>query len=64
MAQIDIGGLPYAKVAEVIELFATEVAPELGDPVPALALACALVPIVACRVILAWVPPGLEEVEE
>jgi probable LLM family oxidoreductase len=27
IAQIDIGGLPYAKVAEVIELFATEVAP-------------------------------------
>ena len=27
MAQIDIGGVPYAKVAEVIELFATEVAP-------------------------------------
>ena len=27
MAQIDIGGLPHAKVAEVIELFATEVAP-------------------------------------
>jgi len=27
LAQIDIGGLPYAKVAEVIELFATQVAP-------------------------------------
>jgi probable LLM family oxidoreductase len=27
LAQIDIGGLPYAKVAEVIELIATEVAP-------------------------------------
>ena len=27
MAQIDIGGLPYAKVAEVIELLASEVAP-------------------------------------
>jgi alkanesulfonate monooxygenase SsuD/methylene tetrahydromethanopterin reductase-like flavin-dependent oxidoreductase (luciferase family) len=27
MAQIDIGGLPYAKVAQVIELFATEVSP-------------------------------------
>jgi probable LLM family oxidoreductase len=27
IAQIDIGGLPYDKVAEVIELFATEVAP-------------------------------------
>jgi hypothetical protein len=27
MAQIDIGGLPYAEVAEVIELLATEVAP-------------------------------------
>jgi probable LLM family oxidoreductase len=27
IAQIDIGGLPYAKVAEVIELFATQVAP-------------------------------------
>jgi alkanesulfonate monooxygenase SsuD/methylene tetrahydromethanopterin reductase-like flavin-dependent oxidoreductase (luciferase family) len=34
LAQIDIGGLPYAKVAEVIELLATDVAPvvrrELG----------------------------------
>jgi alkanesulfonate monooxygenase SsuD/methylene tetrahydromethanopterin reductase-like flavin-dependent oxidoreductase (luciferase family) len=29
MAQIDIGGLPYAKVAEVIELLAAEVAPVL-----------------------------------
>jgi alkanesulfonate monooxygenase SsuD/methylene tetrahydromethanopterin reductase-like flavin-dependent oxidoreductase (luciferase family) len=27
MAQIDIGGLPYGKVANVIELFATQVAP-------------------------------------
>ena len=27
LAQIDIGGLPYAKVAEVIELFAMQVAP-------------------------------------
>ena len=27
LAQIDIGGLPYARVAEVIELFATQVAP-------------------------------------
>jgi probable LLM family oxidoreductase len=27
LAQIDIGGLPYAKVAEVIELLATQVAP-------------------------------------
>ena len=27
IAQIDIGGLPYDKVAEVTELFATEVAP-------------------------------------
>jgi alkanesulfonate monooxygenase SsuD/methylene tetrahydromethanopterin reductase-like flavin-dependent oxidoreductase (luciferase family) len=27
LAQIDIGGLPYAKVAEVIELLASEVAP-------------------------------------
>lgn len=27
MAQIDIGGLPYAKVAQTIELLATEVAP-------------------------------------
>ncbi len=27
LAQIDIGGLPYASVARVIELFATEVAP-------------------------------------
>ena len=27
MAQIDIGGLPFARVARVIELFATKVAP-------------------------------------
>jgi hypothetical protein len=27
LAQIDIGGLPYASVAQVIELFAAEVAP-------------------------------------
>ena len=27
LAQIDIGGLPYAKVADVIELLATDVAP-------------------------------------
>ncbi len=27
MAQIDIGGLPYKKVAQTIELLATEVAP-------------------------------------
>ncbi len=27
LAQIDIGGLPYAKVAQTIELLATEVAP-------------------------------------
>jgi alkanesulfonate monooxygenase SsuD/methylene tetrahydromethanopterin reductase-like flavin-dependent oxidoreductase (luciferase family) len=27
LAQIDIGGLPYAKVASVIEILATEVAP-------------------------------------
>ncbi len=34
IVQSDIGGLPYAKVADVIELLATEVAPvvrrELG----------------------------------
>jgi probable LLM family oxidoreductase len=30
LAQIDIGGLPYAKVAQVIELFATKVAPAIG----------------------------------
>ena len=27
MAQINIGGLPYDEVAELIDLFATEVAP-------------------------------------
>jgi hypothetical protein len=27
MAQIDIGGLPFSKVAQTIELLATEVAP-------------------------------------
>ena len=27
LAQIDIGGLPFAKVAQVIELFATKIAP-------------------------------------
>ena len=27
MAQIKIGGLPYEEVAELIDLFATEVAP-------------------------------------
>ena len=27
LAQVDIGGLPFAKVAEVVELLATEVAP-------------------------------------
>ncbi len=27
MTQLDIGGLPYAKVAKAIELLATEVAP-------------------------------------
>ena len=27
IAQIDIGGLPYARVAETIELLATQVAP-------------------------------------
>ncbi len=30
LAQIDIGGLPFAKVAQVIELFATKVAPAIG----------------------------------
>jgi alkanesulfonate monooxygenase SsuD/methylene tetrahydromethanopterin reductase-like flavin-dependent oxidoreductase (luciferase family) len=29
LAQIDIGGLPFAKVARVIDLFATKVAPEV-----------------------------------
>ena len=41
LAQIDIGGLPYAKVADVIELLATAVMPvvrrELGGAVPAAA---------------------------
>jgi hypothetical protein len=27
MGQLDIGGMPFAKVAEMIELLATEVAP-------------------------------------
>ena len=35
MAQIDIGGLPYAKVAGVIELLATEVAPVVRREVAA-----------------------------
>ncbi len=29
LAQVDIGGLPYVKVAKSIELLATEVAPRL-----------------------------------
>ena len=32
LAQIDIGGLPFAKVARVIELFATKVAPAVRQP--------------------------------
>ena len=35
LAQIDIGGLPYAKVAEVIELLATDVAPVVRREVAA-----------------------------
>ena len=39
MAQIDIGGLPFAKVAQVIELLARDVLPNvqraLGGPVGA-----------------------------
>jgi probable LLM family oxidoreductase len=35
MAQIDIGGLPYPKVAEAIELLATEVAPAVQREVAA-----------------------------
>ena len=35
IAQIDIGGLPYAKVADVIELLATEVAPVIRREIPA-----------------------------
>lgn len=33
LAQIDIGGLPYAKVARVIELIATEIAPVVRNEV-------------------------------
>ena len=33
LAQIDIGGLPFAEVARVIELFATKVAPVIRDAV-------------------------------
>jgi len=33
LAQIDIGGLPYAKVAQVIELIAKEIAPVVRDEV-------------------------------
>ena len=33
LAQIDIGGLPYAEVARVIELFATKVAPVIREAV-------------------------------
>ncbi len=35
MAQIDIGGLPYAKVAQVIELLATQVTPVLRREIAA-----------------------------
>ena len=35
IAQIDIGGLPYAKVADVIELLATEVVPVIRREIPA-----------------------------
>ena len=35
IAQIDIGGLPYAKVADVIELLSTEVAPVIRREIPA-----------------------------
>jgi probable LLM family oxidoreductase len=33
LAQIDIGGLPFARVAEVIELFATKIAPAVRSAV-------------------------------
>jgi hypothetical protein len=35
MAQIDIGGLPYPKIAEAIELLASEVAPAVQREVAA-----------------------------
>jgi alkanesulfonate monooxygenase SsuD/methylene tetrahydromethanopterin reductase-like flavin-dependent oxidoreductase (luciferase family) len=35
LAQVDIGGLPYAKVAQSIELLATRVAPAMRGPTPA-----------------------------
>ena len=34
LAQIDVGGLPFAKVARVIELFATKVAPLVRAEAP------------------------------
>jgi alkanesulfonate monooxygenase SsuD/methylene tetrahydromethanopterin reductase-like flavin-dependent oxidoreductase (luciferase family) len=33
LAQIDIGGLPFARVARVIELFSTEIAPVIRGEV-------------------------------
>jgi alkanesulfonate monooxygenase SsuD/methylene tetrahydromethanopterin reductase-like flavin-dependent oxidoreductase (luciferase family) len=38
LAQVDIGGLPYAKVARSIELLATRVLPAIRDPSPARAV--------------------------
>ena len=38
LAQVDIGGLSFAEVARVIELFATKVAPVIRDAVGAMAL--------------------------
>ena len=35
LAQVDIGGLPYAKVAQTIELLATRVLPAIRRPAPA-----------------------------
>jgi alkanesulfonate monooxygenase SsuD/methylene tetrahydromethanopterin reductase-like flavin-dependent oxidoreductase (luciferase family) len=34
LGQVDIGGLPYAKVAKSIELLATQVLPAMRRPAP------------------------------
>jgi alkanesulfonate monooxygenase SsuD/methylene tetrahydromethanopterin reductase-like flavin-dependent oxidoreductase (luciferase family) len=34
IAQVDIGGLPFGKVADVIELLATEVMPVIRREIP------------------------------
>jgi hypothetical protein len=34
LGQVDIGGLPYAKVAKSIELLATQVLPAMRKPAP------------------------------